>query len=349
MGSLAGVVDQFRSESVARGGSEHAVFLIDHYFEGRPRFAADLGAGAGDQILFVATDKEPTTLGVDAVTAQVRGALGDQPAVVVGVGGGVTMDTAKAVANLLGNGGKAADYQGWDLLKHPAVPKIGVPTISGTGAEATRTCVLTNAANGLKLGMNSDYTVFDYVILDPELPETVERNQYFHTGMDAYIHCMEALAGQYRNPVGDALSRETMALCRRVFGADDMMSIECRESLMVASYLGGASIAMSYVGLVHPLSAGLSVVLGIHHCLANCITMRAMQEFYPDGYQEFWSLVEKQGVDIPEGVARGLTDDQYDRLFEASIIHEKPLTNHLGPDFKSVLSRDRVKALFQSM
>ena len=61
-----------------------------------------------------------------------------------------TMDVAKAVSNLLTNGGVAENYQGWDLVKEPGVYKIGIPTISGTGAEATRTCVTTNERSGLK-------------------------------------------------------------------------------------------------------------------------------------------------------------------------------------------------------
>ena len=61
------------------------------------------------------------------------------------------MDTAKAISNLLTNPGEAADYQGWDLVKNPAVFKIGIPTISGTGSEATRTCVMTNSLTGLNL------------------------------------------------------------------------------------------------------------------------------------------------------------------------------------------------------
>ena len=111
------------------------------------------------------------------------------------------------------NEGRAEDYQGWDLVRLRIIPdKIAVPTISGTGAEATRTCVMTNRSNGLKLGMNSDHTVYDQVILDPSLLATVPRDQYFYTGMDAYIHCVEALSGNYRNAIGDALSLQVIGL-----------------------------------------------------------------------------------------------------------------------------------------
>ena len=208
---------------------------------------------------------------------------------------------------------------------------------------------MTNPVNGLKLGMNSDFTVYDQIILDPDLTNTVPRDQYFYTGMDAYIHCMESLRGSYRNAIGDAYSDQTIQLCRDVFLGGDMMSDENRAKLMVASYLGGCAIATSYVGVVHPFSAGLSVILGIHHCVANCITMRAMEQFYPEGYREFWQMTKYQGVTIPEGICRNLTDEQYDSLYASTVIHQKPLINALGENYKDILTREEVKKIFLKM
>ena len=331
------------------GTSSKAIFLIDEFFRNRSDIVSRLHAETGDYVEFVSTQGEPTTDGIDQLVTRAKTAGLVKPATIVGMGGGITLDTAKALSNLLTNGGCAEDYQGWDLVKVPPVHKIGIPTISGTGAEATRTCVMINPVSGLKLGMNSDYTVFDHIILDPDLTATVPRDQYFWTGMDAYLHCVESLAGSYRNAIGDAYSRETINLCRRVFLGEDMMHPEAREQLMVASYLGGCAIATSYVGLVHPFSAGLGVVLGIHHCLANCITMRTMGEFYPEGYEEFWRMVRQQGVEIPEGLCRNLTGKQYERLYAATVIHEKPLTNALGEDYKRILTRTKVKEIFRRM
>ena len=346
---LAGHVTTRRDLARAQGADERVIFVIDQFFRGRNDILSRLPQQDGDVVLIVDTTDEPTTAGIDALVADVRAQGVNIPATIVGFGGGITLDTAKAIANLLTNPGSAADYQGWDLVKNPAVHKIGVPTISGTGAEATRTCVMTNKATGLKLGMNSDFTVFNHLVLDPDLTATVPRDQYFFTGMDAYIHCIEALAGSYRNAVGDAYSHETINLCQKVFLGDDMMSDQSREDLMVASYLGGSAIATSYVGVVHPFSAGLSVVLGIHHCVANCITMRAMKEFYPEAFDEFWTAVDRQRVVVPEGVARGLTDDQYKSLYDSTVVHSKPLTNALGEDYKKTLTFDKVVELFKMM
>jgi 3-deoxy-alpha-D-manno-octulosonate 8-oxidase len=208
---------------------------------------------------------------------------------------------------------------------------------------------MTNKKTGLKLGMNSDFTVYDQLILDPVLTKSVPRDQYFYTGMDAYIHCIESLNGSYRNAIGDAYSAQTISLCREVFISNNMMSDENRSKMMVASYLGGCAIATSYVGVLHPFSAGLSVVLGTHHCIANCITMRAMEEFYPVEYKEFWQMVKQQEVRVPEGICRNLSDEQYDQLYASTIIHEKPLINALGENFKEVLTKDKVIDIFKRM
>lgn len=349
LADLPGHVDRIRSRAIEAGQHGKMIYIVDEFFANRPDVLSRLGTQAQDRIEFVSTQDEPETEAIDKRVADIIAAGFAEPATLIGIGGGITLDTTKAVANLLTNGGRAEQYQGWDLVKRPGVHKIGVPTISGTGAEATRTCVMTNTKSGLKLGMNSDHTVFNHLILDPNLTATVPRNQYFYTDMDAYIHCVESSAGSYRNAVGDAYSRETINLCRQVFLADDMMSAESRERLMVASYLGGCAIAASYVGVVHPLSAGLSVVLGLHHCIANCIVMQAMEEFYPAAREEFLAMAERQHVTIPKGVCGGLSNELFHALYEATVIHEKPLTNALGSSFREILTFEKVVGLFQKM
>ena len=330
----------------ADGPDDRVLYLIDHYFRST-KLVEQLPVKPADTILYVDTTDEPTTEGIDALVKVVRQDV--IPKVVVGIGGGATLDTAKAVSNLLANGGAAADYQGWDLVPGPGVFKIGVPTVSGTGAEASRTCVMMNHAKNLKLGMNSDHTVFDRLVLDPELTATVPREQYFYTGMDTYIHCVESLSGRYRHPFADACSDQALRLCRAVFLSGDMHSSDNRERLMVASFLGGSAIGNSYVGLVHPFSAGLSMVFHTHHCVSNCIVMNVMDEFYPSQTQEFRHMARMQGVEIPGGLCQNLTDQQYESLYEATIVHAKPLANALGDEFRDILSFDKVTEIFRMM
>ena len=343
-GALA-EIDKLLSEKVA-SPQDRVVYLIDHYFKDGA-LAARLPLKAADTVLYVDTTDEPTTDGVNALTAQVR--QGSLPVAVVGIGGGATMDSAKALSNLLTNGGLAADYQGWDLLPGPGVFKIGVPTISGTGAEGSRTCVMMNQVKNLKLGHNSDHTVFDRLVLDPELTDTVPDDQYFYTGMDTYIHCIESLAGHYRHSLADSFSAQSLQLCREVFASAEMKSGENREKLMVASFLGGSAIGNSFVGLVHPFSAGLSMVFHTHHCIGNCIVMNAMEEFYPAETEEFRSMLAANKVSLPKDLCKDLSQAQYQALYDSTIIHAKPLANALGEDFKSVLTFDKVVEIFQRM
>jgi len=330
--------------------NENVVFFIDNFFIKDQTILDVLNISDKDKVIYIDTINEPSTIKVDEYVKLLIKDGFETPCAIVGIGGGTTMDYAKAISNLLTNPGNAADYQGWDLVKNKAIFKIGIPTISGTGAEATRTCVMTNSETGLKLGMNSDFTVFDHIIMDPNLTKSVPREQYFYTGMDAYIHCIESLNGSYRNSIGDAYSRETLKLCKEVFMSEsDMKSDINREKLMVASYLGGCAIASSYVGVVHPFSAALSVVLKIHHCVANCIVMRAMEEFYGEHYFEFWEMVKIQNINIPKGICSKLTNQQYIDLINSTIIHDKPLTNALGINFRKVLNDKKIIEIFKKM
>ena len=137
--SLASIVNSKRTKQ-----SDAAVVFIDQFFKGKEDLINRLDLLPKDHVVFVPTNEEPTTDQVNELISQIRAKLDRSPCAVIGVGGGSTMDVAKAVSNLFTNPGCAEDFQGWDLVEQPGVFKIAVPTISGTGAEATRTCVMTN-------------------------------------------------------------------------------------------------------------------------------------------------------------------------------------------------------------
>jgi 3-deoxy-alpha-D-manno-octulosonate 8-oxidase len=343
-----GAINNLKEILDKKDGEDYVVYYVDEYFANN-KLIDNLPINKNDELFFVQTKDEPKTSKIDELKENLITLNKTNPKTIVAIGGGATLDIGKAVANLLTNDGNAGDYQGWDLVKNPGIYKIGIPTLSGTGAEASRTCVMTNAKSGLKLGMNSDFTIYDQLILDPDLTKSVPREQYFFSGMDTYLHCIESLNGEFRNAIGDAFSHQAIALCRDVFMSDDMMSDENREKIMVASYLGGCAIANSFVGIIHPFSAGLSVVLDIHHCIGNCITMNAMEEFYPKEYKEFFEMADKQGVNIPKGIASKLDDETYLKLYNATVIHEKPLSNALGDDFKNILTFEKVTEIFKKM
>ena len=130
-----------------------------------------------DYLHFVDSTEELTTDYLNSILNEIKMTMVKKPEMVIGIGGGTALDFAKAISNLLTNKGKAEDYQGWDLVKNKGIYKIGIPTLSGTGSESTRTCVMINKKKGIKLGMNSDQTIFDELVLDSELSKTVPKDQ----------------------------------------------------------------------------------------------------------------------------------------------------------------------------
>jgi 3-deoxy-alpha-D-manno-octulosonate 8-oxidase len=328
-------------------GSPDMVFLVDDVFKGQA-LQGRVPLRDSDLLLWVNVDHEPKTAYVDQLTAEVRKAMTERgralPAGVIGIGGGSAMDLAKAVSLMLTNPGSAADYQGWDLIKQPAVYHAAVPTLSGTGAEVSRTTVLTGPQK--KLGINSDYTVFDQVVLDPELIAGAPREQRFYTGMDCYIHCVESLQGTFLNAFSQAYGEKALALCREVF-IDE--SADSDDKLMMASFFGGMSIAYSQVGVCHAMSYGLSFVLGIHHGVGNSIAFDYLEEFYPDGVAEFRRMLDKQRIELPRGVTAGMSEAQLEKMVAVALGLEPLWENALGKEWRTHMTRDRLRDLYRKM
>ena len=317
-----------------------AVFVTDDVFQGKD-LEKRLPLHKNDLLLWVNVADEPKTSYVDQLTAQVRDTRSSLPCAVIGIGGGSSMDLAKAISLMLTNQGSSTLYQGWDLIKHPAIFHAAVPTLSGTGAEVSRTTVLTGPEK--KLGLNSDYTVFDQIVLDPELIKDVPRDQHFYTGMDCYIHCVESLEGTYLNEFSKSYGEKSLDLCRQVF-VDNHPDKD--DKLMMASFFGGMSIAYSQVGACHALSYGLSYVLGTHHGIGCCITFDALEEYYPAGVKEFRKMMEISGIDIPRGLTCDLTETQMNTMITVALGLDPLWENCLGKDWKTIMTRDKARALF---
>jgi 3-deoxy-alpha-D-manno-octulosonate 8-oxidase len=321
------------------------IFLVDHFFEGKPLLNR-IPLRGKDKVVLVDVTYEPKTTQVDKLAQQLKEEFGTVSGV-IGIGGGSAMDLAKAVSLMMTNPGSSADYQGWDLVKQPGVYKAGIPTLSGTGAEVSRTTVLTGPTR--KLGMNSDFTPFDQIVLDPELTGGAPENQRFYTGMDCYIHCIESLEGTYLNEFSKSYGEKALQLCQKVFVEKKQWDDECDDMLMMASYAGGMSIAYSQVGVAHAVSYGLSYLLGTKHGIGNCIVMNHLEEYYPAGVKEFKYMVEKNQIDIPQGICKGLTDDQFQTMMNVSLGMKPLWENALGKDWEKIMTPEKLRALYEKL
>ncbi|WP_431137525.1 iron-containing alcohol dehydrogenase family protein [Psychroserpens mesophilus] len=323
------------------------IFLVDDVFKGNSWLTSRIPIAYNDQLLYISADEEPKTSQVDELVEQIILTHKDRPSGIIGIGGGTILDLAKAVAILLTNEGEAKNYQGWDLVKTPAIYHVGIPTISGTGAEVSRTTVLTGPEK--KLGINSDHTPFDQVILDPELTKDVPKDQWFYTGMDCYIHCIESLNGTYLNAFSQSYGEKAYQLCLEIFVEDNLTEEDSQDKLMMASWHGGMSIAYSQVGVAHAMSYGLSYLLGTKHGIGNCIVFDHLEEFYPDGVMLFKKMKQKHNIKLPQGLCANLSNEEFDIMIDVALSLEPLWINAVGKNWKQIITRDKLKGLYQKM
>jgi 3-deoxy-alpha-D-manno-octulosonate 8-oxidase len=321
------------------------VYLVDDVFEGT-ELVQRIPNIFCDQLIFVSADEEPSTSQVDALVTMIKNNFQELPSGIVGIGGGTLLDLSKAVAILLTNKGSAAAYQGWDMVHKKAIYHVGIPTISGTGAEVSRTTVLLGPDK--KLGINSDFTTFDQVILDPELTKGVSKEQWFYTGMDCFIHCIESLEGTFLNAFSQSYGEKSLELCKEVF-LSDITEGESRDKLMMASWHGGMSIAYSQVGVAHALSYGLGFLLGVKHGIGNCLVFQHLQEFYPDGVRLFNKMKKKHQITLPTGICQHLTDCEFDKMVAIALGMEPLWENALGQNWRAVITPEKLTSIYKKI
>jgi alcohol dehydrogenase len=219
---------------------------------------------------------------------------------VIGIGGGSTMDVAKAIAALTKNEGKAVDYIGLNKVPKAGLPTIMVPTTSGTGSETTFTAVFTMRDTKTKGGINSPFLYPHTAVLDPELTLGLPPFPTAYTGMDALIHAIESFTSLKAHPMSEAISLRAIELISdnlrgAVFNGSD---IDYRENMMMGSYMAGLGLAMAGVTAVHALSYPMGSLFGIPHGVANaCLLPYVLEYNYPGNIEKFCQVSLAMGQD----------------------------------------------------
>ncbi len=340
--SMDSILSEKRNEN-----DKFFVFIVDNYFKDKA-LVKRIPLKSEDVLEFIDVDpKEPTTEQIDEIRNRILKTKG-LPAGIVGIGGGSIMDIAKASSLMFTNEGSSTKYQGLNLIKKPGIYHLGVPTISGTGAECSMTAVLTGPEK--KLGLKCDWTVFNQVILDPDLIASVPLDWWFYTGMDTYIHCIESENGTLNNAFSHAYADQSLKLCRAIFLNEGCgQNAANDEKLMIASLMGGLSLTYSEVGVCHALSYGLSKILGTRHCYANCIAFNHLEDYYPEGVKEFKQMIAKHKVTLPQNLSKGWSDQQITDM--AHVAYNLPhMWNHaVGQNWKETITIDLIKSLYKRL
>jgi alcohol dehydrogenase class IV len=263
---------------------------------------------------------EPT---VDLIRTAVAAARDHGADVVAAIGGGSVIDTGKAAAMLLGNGGDPLDYLevigAGRAITRPSVPFIAVPTTAGTGAEVTANSVLASPAHGIKASLRSRTMIPSAALVDPFLTVSCPPPVTAASGMDALTQCLEPFVSPMANPLTDAAAREGIrraaAGLRRAYA--DGSDLSARADMSVASLAGGMALANAKLGAVHGLAGVIGGAVAVPHGVAcaallapvieaNVAALRAGQPGHPSlaRYAEAAGLLTGEpGAAIEDGIA----------------------------------------------
>ena len=320
------------------------VFIIDKVLKNN-KIVNHIKNDIKGSFFFISIKQEITTDFVDKLKFKILNKT--YPDIIIAIGGGSTLDAGKAISVLITNKKKAEYYQGWDLLKNKGIYSIGIPSLSGTGAESSKTCVLLNKKKNLKLGFNSKYTCFDEVYLLPELLKKINKKLLFITATDTYFHSFELLNGMKRSKHADKLATKSLNLIKDFLISKDLKHNINLKKLMLSSFYAGEAISFGMVGLVHPFSAALSTIYGIPHCISNCIVFRGLNNYYEKEYLFFLKCQNKQNIRISR--LKRKISLKVNLLYKSLMRHQKPLINALGRDFIKKLDYKTVNNIFDKI
>ncbi len=249
--------------------------------------------------LFDGARENPTT---DHVAQGVAFAREFQPDLLVGLGGGSSMDCAKGINFIYSCGGTMSDYWGVDKATGPMLPMIGVPTTSGTGSELQSFALISDATTQEKMACGDRRAACTIAILDPRLTLTQPPAVTALTGIDALSHAIETWVTRPRNPVSMMASRQAWELLasnfRRVL--DEPNDLDARGAMLLGAAMAGLAIEDSMLGAAHALANPLTAIYGTPHGQAVGAMLphviRFNGEQFASWYAELMATTNENGI-----------------------------------------------------
>jgi aldehyde dehydrogenase (NAD+) len=234
----------------------------------------------GDLLAGVYSDV-PQDSGMEVVDKGAEAALAAGADVLVSLGGGSVIDTAKGMCIVMKEGGSFRDFQGMQMLARLQVPHIVVPTTAGTGSEVTSGAVVMDREQGQKVIIFEYFNTPRVALLDPRMTAKLPPPLTATTGMDAMTHAVESYVSQQRNPISDAAALHAIKLIAEYLPicVDNGSDLAARGQMQVAALLAGWAFSNAMVGLVHAMAHSLGAVCGIAHGLANGLLLPHVMKY----------------------------------------------------------------------
>jgi alcohol dehydrogenase len=290
------------------------------------RACGALEAAGLEVVVFDGVRENPTTRDVDACLAVARSSSID---LLIGLGGGSSMDTAKGCNFLLTNGGRMQDYQGVGRAAREMLPLIAVPTTAGTGSECQSFALIADEETHQKMACGDPKAAARVALLDPILTVSQPRSVAACTGIDAIAHAVETAVTRRRNELSQLYSREafrlTMNHLPRVLA--DPGDLEARARMLLGAAFAGTAIEHSMLGAAHsaanPLTARFGVIHGqaVGMMLPHVVRCNAEQ---PDIRQAYRELAVAAGLERPDASSEEAVAALASRLEEALALAGMP-------------------------
>ena len=262
--------------------------------------------------LYDSVHENPTTADVDA---GLHFAKRHEPELLIGLGGGSSMDCAKGINFLYSNGGKMEDYWGVGKALREMLPMIAVPTTAGTGSETQSFALISDAKTKVKMACGDKKAACRIAVLDPNLTVTQPKSVTALTGIDAIAHALETYVTKRRNAASLAFSREAWHLCGANFARvlENPNDLDARSGMQLGACFAGLAIENSMLGATHALANPLTQNYGIIHGKAVGLMLPHVIRFNGEQFPEWYcDLLEAtagaNGFPDPSSGPAGLAD-----------------------------------------
>ncbi len=251
--------------------------------------------------VFAEVEPDPS---IDVVVKCVAAAKAFQPDVIVGIGGGSSLDISKATSVLLSNPGSVYDYLGMDLVPAAGVPSILIPTTAGTGSEVTSISVLSDSRDNVKKAIVSPYLYARCVMLDPQLTLGLPPRITAMTGMDALVHAIESFTGIRATVFTDTLNLQAIRMIARNLrkayaNGDDR---QAREEMLYASCMAGMAFSNTQNGLDHALALAIGGRFHLPHGLLTAFICPWVMEYNLLAAPEKFKQIARAFGENPDGM-----------------------------------------------
>jgi aldehyde dehydrogenase (NAD+) len=277
---------ELESEMSALGCS-HAVVVTDPGII-KAGLAEKIIKTLGDKCVGVFSDV-PQDTGMDIVNRGAAFAREKGADIVISIGGGSVIDTAKCMCILLTEGGSLANHEGIQLLTRPQTPHIVIPTTAGTGSEVTWVAVVFDKSRGQKILIVESYNAPRAAILDPQLTLKLPPLLTASTGMDAMTHAIEAMTSVQREPIADAMALQAIRLLIAYLPEclKDGNNVKARGQVQLAATMAGWAFGNAMVGLVHAMAHSIGAVARVPHGVSCGLLLPYCMDFnIGDGDQD---------------------------------------------------------------